>query len=64
MYEVEGASEFWAFRMGSKFTVPRFKSYLESWIDKPIVSVLVVPHQLYVAFTFDGLSVSDMLFWL
>ena len=31
-YEVDGASGFWALRIGMKVTVPRFKSYLKSCI--------------------------------
>ena len=53
---------FWLSRMGVKFTVPRLKSYLKSWIVRLIAWMSVVPHQLYVAFTFNWLFTKSTLF--
>ena len=59
---VDGAIEFTAFRMGVKLTVPKFRSYLKSWIVRLIACMSVVSHQLYVALMFDGFDDNTMLF--
>ena len=48
---ISGALGLVSLRNGMKVSVPRLKSFLKSWIVWFIVWVLVVPHQLYVAFT-------------
>jgi hypothetical protein len=46
-----GAFELGEVRIGWKLTVPKLKSFLESYIDWLMADSLVVPHQLYPAST-------------
>ena len=48
---MDDAWRFGEVKYGSKFTVPTFKSYLESWMVRLIVKGSVVPHQLLVRLT-------------
>ena len=64
VYEVDGAASFWALSMGTMFTMPRFRSYLKSWIVRLMAWMSVEPHQLFAALTFEGSEVKVMLFWV